>query len=165
MSAREATGGGVSLLEQVTPLARQINCLDIQRIATICVKKIPKLLGARLASLYVLDETNDMLHLQKCNHPYLINKIVSLNQNPPTVMVMAAKSRKLIHISNIDAHAEPVIKKSQRPYDEQLWDAKLHYCPSFVPGQGGGGAEPIGQRRRRGLYPRGYGISRVAGAA
>jgi diguanylate cyclase (GGDEF)-like protein len=106
----------VSLLEQITPLARQINCLDIERIATICVRKIPKLLDARLASLYILDEASDMLHLQKNNHPYLINKIVSLNQNPPSPMVVAAKSKKLIYINDIDSGAEVVIKKSQRPY-------------------------------------------------
>jgi diguanylate cyclase (GGDEF)-like protein len=108
---------GVSLLEQVTPLARQINCLDIERIATISVRKIPRLLGARLASLYILDD-NAMLHLQKSNHPYLINKIVSLNQNPPTAMTIAAKSRKLLHIRDIETHAQPTIKKSQRPYAE-----------------------------------------------
>ncbi len=108
----------LSLLEQLTPLAHQINCLDIQRIATICVKKIPRLLGARLASLYVLDESNDMLHLQKSNHPYLINKIVSLNQNPPTAMVLAARNKKPIHIKNLDSHTEPAIKKSQRPFAE-----------------------------------------------
>jgi diguanylate cyclase (GGDEF)-like protein len=106
----------VSLLEQITPLARQINCLDIERIATICVRKIPKLLDARLASLYILDDAGDMLHLQKNNHPYLINKIVSLNQNPPSPMVIAAKSKKLIYINDIDSQAEAVIKKSQRPY-------------------------------------------------
>ncbi len=112
----EPSVASVSLLEQITPLARQINCLDIHRIAAICVRKITRLLGARLASLYILDESNDMLHLQKCNHPYLINKIVSLNQNPPTAMVMAARTKKLIHISDIDAHGEPEIRKSQRPY-------------------------------------------------
>jgi diguanylate cyclase (GGDEF)-like protein len=113
---KETAIGGVPLLEQITPLARQINCLDIHRIATICVKKIPRLLRARLASLYVLDDANDRLHLQKFNHPYLINKIVSLNQNPPTAMAMAARNRKIIHINDIDAHTEPVIKRSQRPY-------------------------------------------------
>ena len=112
----ETGAPGVSLLEQITPLARQINCLDIERIATICVRKIPKLLDARLASLYILDEAGDMLHLQKHNHPYLINKIVSLNQNPPSPMVIAAKSKKLIYINDIDSAAEVVIKKSQRPY-------------------------------------------------
>jgi diguanylate cyclase (GGDEF)-like protein len=112
----EAGAPVVSLLEQITPLARQINCLDIERIATICVRKIPKLLDARLASLYILDEASDMLHLQKNNHPYLINKIVSLNQNPPSPMVIAAKSKKLIYINDIDSGVEVVIKKSQRPY-------------------------------------------------
>jgi diguanylate cyclase (GGDEF)-like protein len=108
----------LTLLEQLMPLARQINCLDIGRIATVCVGKIPRLLNARLASLYVIDETKNMLHLQKCNHPYLINKIVSLNQTPPTAMVMAAKSGKIIRINDIDSYAGPVIKKSQRPYTD-----------------------------------------------
>ena len=112
----ESGNQGISLLEQITPLARQINCLDIERIATICVRKIPKLLDARLASLYILDDASNMLHLQKNNHPYLINKIVSLNQNPPSPMVIAAKSKKLIYINDIDSQAGVVIKKSQRPY-------------------------------------------------
>ena len=114
----ETSAPAVSLLEQITPLARQINCLDTERIATICVRKIPKLLDARLSSLYVLDEASGMLHLQKNNHPYLINKIVSLNQNPPSPMVIAAKSKKLIYINDIDSQTEVAIKKSQRPYAE-----------------------------------------------
>jgi diguanylate cyclase (GGDEF)-like protein len=115
-TAEKAESKGLTLLEQLMPLARQLNCLDIDRIATVCVRKIPRLLSAGLASLYVIDETKNMLHLQKCNHPYLINKIVSLNQNPLTAMVMAARSGKIIHINNIDSHNEPAIKKSQRPY-------------------------------------------------
>jgi diguanylate cyclase (GGDEF)-like protein len=112
----ESGSQGVSLLEQLTPLARQINCLDIERIATICVRKIPKLLDARLASLYLLDEAGTMLHMQSSNHPYLINKIVSTNQHPPSLMVMATKSKKLIHIKDIDSTRDITIKKSQRPY-------------------------------------------------
>lgn len=111
-------GGSISLLEQVTPLARQINCLDIERIANICIKNIPNLVGVRFASLYVLDETNNILHLQKYNHPFLINKIVSLNQNPPSPMVMAVRSKKLILAENIDTHKKPIIRKSQRVFAE-----------------------------------------------
>ena len=73
-------GSNISLLEQVTPLARQINCLEIDRIAGVCIKSIPKLVNASFASLYILDETNNILHLHKHNHPFPINKIVSLNQ-------------------------------------------------------------------------------------
>jgi diguanylate cyclase (GGDEF)-like protein len=106
----------LTLLEELMPVARQLNCLDIDRIATVCVRKLPSLLNARLASLYIIDETKNMLHLQKCNHLYLINKIVSMNQNPPTAMVMAARSGKIIYINDIETYAEPAIKKSQRPY-------------------------------------------------
>ncbi len=106
----------IPLLEQITPMARQINCLDIERIADVCVKSIPNLVGVRFASLYVLDETNNILHLLKHNHPFLINKIVSLNQNPPSTMVMAVRSKELILIGDIDTHKRPIIKKSQRAF-------------------------------------------------
>jgi len=107
---------GVSLIEQVIPLAQQINCLDIERIANVCIKNVPELVGVRLASFYVLDESNNILHLQKCNHPFLLNKIVSLNQTPPSPMVMAVRSKGLIQVGNIDKHTRPVIKKSQRAF-------------------------------------------------
>jgi diguanylate cyclase (GGDEF)-like protein len=106
------------LLEQITPLARQINCLDIERIANVCIENIPNLIGVKFASLYILDETNEILHLQKYNHPFFINKIVSLNQNPPCPMVMAVRSKKLIQVQNIDTHKKPIIKKSQRVFAE-----------------------------------------------
>jgi diguanylate cyclase (GGDEF)-like protein len=107
-----------SLLEQVTPLAREINCLDIDRIADVCVSKVPVVVGSRFASLYALDETNSILHLIRHNHPFPINRIVSLNQNPPSPMVMAVKSKGLILTGNIDTHTKPVIKRSQRTYAE-----------------------------------------------
>ena len=111
-------GGTISLLEQVTPLARQVNCLDMERIANVCIKNIPDLVGVRLASLYILDETNNILHLQTYNHPFVINKIVSLNQNPPSPMVMAVRSKKLIRMEDINTHKKPIIRKSQRAFAE-----------------------------------------------
>ena len=108
--------GGVSPLEQITPLARQINCLDIERIANVCINNIPKLIGVRFASLYILDETNNILLLQKYNHPFLINKIVSINQNPPSSMVVAVRSKTLMQVRDIDTHKRPIIKKSQRAF-------------------------------------------------
>ena len=111
-------GGGITLLERVTPLARRVNCLDMERIGDVCINEIPHLVGVRLASLYVIDETHNILHLQKYNHPFLINKIVSLNQNPPSPMVMAARSKELIMVGNIDTHSKPIIRKSQRSFAE-----------------------------------------------
>ena len=108
--------GNIPLIEQLTPLARLINCLDLGRITDVCIKHIPNLVGARLASLYILDETSNILHLQKHNHSFLINKIVSLNQNPPSLMVMAVRSKELILVGDIDTHKKPIIRKSQRAF-------------------------------------------------
>ncbi|HEX42115.1 MAG TPA: sensor domain-containing diguanylate cyclase [Phycisphaerales bacterium] len=106
------------MLEQITPLARRVNCLDLDSIAEVCVTDIPRLVGVKFASLYILDDTNNILHLHKHNHPFLINRIVSLNQTPPSPMVMAVQSKQLILISNIDTHQQPVIRKSQRAFAE-----------------------------------------------
>jgi len=119
----------ISLLEQVTPLAREVNCLDIERIADVCIRKIPNLVGVRFASLYVLDETNSILHLLKHNHPFLINRIVSLNQHPPSPMVMAIRTKELILIRNIDTHKKPMIRRSQRAFAENY---KTNNC-AIVP--------------------------------
>ncbi len=116
----------VSLLEQVGPLALEINCLDIRRIANICVANIPKLIGVRYASLYVLDEANQILHLQAYNHSFLINKIVSLNRKPPCPMVVAVSTKQLLFTDDIESHKTPVITKSQRAF------AKNYYTKSCI---------------------------------
>jgi diguanylate cyclase (GGDEF)-like protein len=110
--------GSIPLLEQLTPLARQINCLDLNRIADVCIQSIPGMVGMRFASLYILDEKTNILHLYKHNHPFLINKIVSLNQTPTSPMILAVNSKQLIMIPDIDLHKKPIIKKSQRVFSE-----------------------------------------------
>jgi len=107
---------GISLLQQLTPLAKKINCLDIDRIAKICIENIPRLVGVKFASLYLLDDDTNILHLREHNHSFPINKIVSLNQDPPSPMVMSVRSNELILVGDINTHRKPVIKWSQRPF-------------------------------------------------
>ncbi len=68
----------------------------MKKIADVCINDIPKLIGADLASLYILDDNSDILHLEKNNHPFLINNIVSLNQTPPSPMVASVRSKNII---------------------------------------------------------------------
>lgn len=119
----------VSLLERVTPLARQINSLDIDRISEVCVTKIPSIVGSTFASLYTLDDANGILHLVRHNHPFPINKIVSLNQTPPSPMVLAVKSQEIILTGDIDTHTKPVIKRSQRAFAENYNTANCAIVP------------------------------------
>ncbi|AQT68415.1 Stalked cell differentiation-controlling protein [Anaerohalosphaera lusitana] len=110
--------GQVCRLESITPLARKLNCLDMKQIADICVTDMPKLVGARLASLYILDDTSDILHLEKNNHPFLINNIVSLNQKPPSPMVAAVRSKNLILVGDIDDIKKPSSNKISRAFSK-----------------------------------------------
>jgi len=131
----ENTDSGIWLLEQVTPLARQINCLDIDKIADVCISRIPKLVNARFASVYVLDETSNILHLYKHNHPFPINQIVSLNQNPTPLMVMAVRSKELILVPDIDAHKKPIIRKSQRAFADNYRTNNCAIVPLLCQGR------------------------------
>lgn len=112
-------------LDIITPLAKKINCLDVKRIADICVDDIPGLIGAKLASLYILDENSDILHLEKNNHPFLINNIVSLNQNPPSPMVAAVRSKELMVIDDVDHQKMPWVRYAQRAFTRNY---KTHCC-------------------------------------
>ena len=102
--------GRLCRLEEITPLAKQLNCLEMKKVADICVNEISELIGAKLASLYVLEDNSDILHLEKHNHPFLINHIVSLNQNPPSPMVVAVRTRELMLIENFEGNDRPVMK-------------------------------------------------------
>jgi diguanylate cyclase (GGDEF)-like protein len=126
---------GLCKIERITPLAQQINCLDINRIAEICINQISQLVQAARASLYILDETSDMLHLQKNNHPFLINHIVSLNQTPPSPMVMAVRSKELILIDDIETHAKPFIRKSQRRFAANYKSSNCIIAPLLCQGR------------------------------
>ena len=122
-------GAEISVMDQMIPLARQINCLDIERIANVCVNSIPKLVGARYASLYVLNETNSILQLQKHNHPFVLNNIVSLSQQPPSPMVMAVRSKELILTDDINTHKKPIIRKSQHTSSKNYNSASCAIAP------------------------------------
>ncbi|MFA6187223.1 MAG: sensor domain-containing diguanylate cyclase [Phycisphaerae bacterium] len=109
-------GKHLCTLQTISPLVQQINCLDLQQIGKICVEQIPKLINARFASLYILDEISDMLHLENNNHPFLINNIVSLNQANLSPMIKAVRSKDLVVIENIKDHKLPVIAANNRKF-------------------------------------------------
>jgi len=107
---------GTNLLSSITPLVKRLNCLELGQIADICIHDIPEMVRAKLASLYILDDNTNILHLEKNNHPFLINNIVSLNQNPPTPMVAAVRSKELIVVNDIDSYKESDNCRIQRSF-------------------------------------------------
>lgn len=126
---------GASRLEILTPLAKKLNCLDKKEIAEICINEIPPLVNARLASLYILDETSDILHLEKNNHPFLINNIVSLNQNPPTPMVAAVRTKELMVVDDMETYSRPHMTASQRAFSRNYRTRSYIIAPLICHGR------------------------------
>ena len=142
-SASQFCSGESCRLGTITPLAKQINCLDVKRIADLCITEIPQLIGARLASLYILDEASDILHLEKNNHPFLINNIVSLNQNPPSPMVAAIRSKELLIVEGDQSLRGPKISHTHRQYAKNYTSNCCIIAPLVCHGR---------QDRRRKVY-------------
>ncbi len=110
------SGSNTCILTRITPLAQELNCLDKTCIADICVNQIRRMVHAKWVSLYFLDEGSDILHLVRHNHPYLINNIVSLNQNAPSAMVKAVRSKELIVIGGQKCNKGPRVGQNERQY-------------------------------------------------
>lgn len=135
MQCKLSNESGACRLSLITPLARKLNCLDMSRIADICIEDISELIGARRASLYILDDASDILHLEKNNHPFLINNIVSLNQNPPSPMVAAVRSKELMLVKDMETYNRPNMKQTNRPFAKNYQTRSCIIAPLICQGR------------------------------
>ena len=93
-------------IEQISSLSRQINCLNLDQIASVCIESIPKLIAARFASLYRYDADSEVLHLLRHNHPYKIHRMVVASQHPRSPMVTTVKQKELMLMKSSDQWAQ-----------------------------------------------------------
>ncbi len=90
----------IDKLNQIKLLARKINCLNMEQIATVCIEQIPDLIAARFASLYIYDNEKNTLQLLQHNHPYQISRIVNIESQPDTPMAIAVQDKKIMFIKD-----------------------------------------------------------------
>ena len=132
---RQAPSENLYRLEFIAPLVQQLNSLDIDRIADVCVDEIPKLIRVKLASLFILDDSSDILHLAKNNHPHLINNIVSLNQNPPSMMVAAVRCKELMVVNSMEDKNKPRTDHLQRSFSQNYKTQNCIVAPLICQGR------------------------------
>ena len=90
----------IDKINQISQLSRQINCLDLEQIASVCIEQIPQLISASFASLYTYDSKKEELRLLQHNHPYSIAKVFVLSEHPQLPMSLAIRERKLLLIKD-----------------------------------------------------------------
>jgi len=112
----------ISLYEQrermnaVTRLSHQINALDLDRILDICIKEVPKTVGARLASVYLYDYDRGELILKRHNHTRRLNERIRLQEQPFSPMAHALGLNQVIVIGDFDDYQKRQQVELERPF-------------------------------------------------
>ena len=88
-----------ALLGQLT---KELNCLDADKIIELCVTKVPTLIDATLASVYLVNEEDGELTLKKSNHPQRLAERAPLEPALPRLMTMALEKRATLLIRDVD---------------------------------------------------------------
>ena len=119
----------LNTLIRISQLSRQINCLDAKRISMVCIEKIPKLIAARYASMYLYDESRNELRLLRHNHPYAIEEVISVDENPSSPMAIAIKQKKLLLIRDFDQWRKETNLDIQRLYERNYQTGSCIIAP------------------------------------
>jgi len=90
----------IEKINHISQLSRQVNCLDLEKIASVCIAQIPSLISARFASLYTYHADKEILCLLRHNHPYSIAHLVDITKHPNSPMARAIQQKKLLLIED-----------------------------------------------------------------
>ena len=86
----------------INRLSQEMNILDLETIGQLAVSKIPALIGARYASMFLFEYDKNELVLQSHNHPETISERISVTQHRNTVMGLALARKRIVHIEDIE---------------------------------------------------------------
>lgn len=106
--------GVIEKINHISRLFHQINCLDLDQIASVCIESIPQLIAARYASLYTIDEEVNVLHLLHHNHPYPINRLVVMKDHPTSPMTVAVTEQRLLLIKDFSEYSSSAKSKQDK---------------------------------------------------
>lgn len=93
-------------LEILTSLTRELASFDLDGVLEVCVKRIPFLVGARFASVYLYDAANQRLVLRHHTHGREIDGEVDLQANPDSLMARAVRSGETLCIGDLETQAD-----------------------------------------------------------
>jgi diguanylate cyclase (GGDEF)-like protein len=131
---RERLDQALRRIHQVARLSREINLLDVDRIIAACIERLPALVEAKRASLYLYDPAADRLILQGHSSGYPVAERVDLKENARSPMAMAVRTGELLLIREFQEFERSADVSLVREY-------KDHYATTsciIVPLKGGG---------------------------
>jgi len=108
----------VQRIQEVARLSRQISSLDLDAIVDVVVHRVPDLIDARRASLYLYDPASDRLVLAGRSGGHAIAERIDLSANPNSAMAFAVRQGKALLIgqpADLEHGPPPVL---DRPFED-----------------------------------------------
>lgn len=122
-------------LEILTSLTKELASFDVDGVLAVSVQRIPYLVGARFASVYVLDPAREELTLKHHTHGREIDRVVDLNANPSSLMARAVRGRKVLCIDDLGRWQPPGGDSPARPHQEQYQTSSCIVAPLIAAGE------------------------------
>ncbi|HUW58503.1 MAG TPA: sensor domain-containing diguanylate cyclase [Planctomycetota bacterium] len=112
---RQKLSSVLETMNMLSRLSQEINCLDLEEIITICVTKIPLLVNARYASLYLHNYAASTLELKRHNHGYRIDDVVRVTEDGKSAMCRALLERRILLIRDFTEYERTYDLSVERP--------------------------------------------------
>ncbi len=117
-------------LEILTSLTKELASFDVDGVLEVCVQRIPYLVGARCASVYLLDRRRDVLTLKHHTHGREIDRTVPLGDST-SLMARAVRTGEVLCIDDLAAAADEL----PRPYQERYRTSSCVVAPLIAAGE------------------------------
>lgn len=122
-------------LEILTSLTKELASFDVDGVLAVSVQRIPYLVGARFASVYVLDPEREQLILKHHTHGRDIDRVVDLNASPNSLMARAVRGRKVLCIDDLRQYQGPDGDAPVRPNQEHYRTSSCIVAPLIAAGE------------------------------
>jgi len=129
---REKLSSVLETMNMLSKLSQEINCLDLDEIITTCVTKIPLLVNARYASLYLHNYQESTLELTRHNHGYRIDDVVPVGEDSHSAMCRALMERRILLIRDFDEYERMNDIEVERPNAEKYSSRSCIIAPMLA---------------------------------
>lgn len=122
-------------LEILTSLTKELASFDLDGVLEVCVQRIPFLVGARYASVYLYDRAGQRLVLKHHTHDREINHDVELSENPDSLMAVAIRDKRTLCIDDVGHFMTNDGQTPNRPHEERYQTSSCVVAPLIAAGE------------------------------
>ena len=120
-------------LEILTSLTKELASFDLDGVLEVAVQRIPYLVGARFASVYLYDRMEDQLILKHHTHGREIDRVVKLADAPTSLMAIAVQDKKTLCIDDL-GDWKTRTGRPRRPHQERYETSSCVVAPLIAAG-------------------------------